>query len=30
VLVAFNAMTKGDATTSMTIVPDNNTDYLGY
>jgi hypothetical protein len=29
-LQAFNALTNGDATTSMTIVPDDYTDYLGY
>jgi hypothetical protein len=29
-LVAFNALTNGDATNSMAIVPDDYTDYLGY
>jgi hypothetical protein len=30
ILVALNAMTNGDATTSMAIVHDDNVDYLGY
>jgi hypothetical protein len=29
-LQAFNALTNGDATSSMAIVPDDSTDYLGY
>jgi hypothetical protein len=27
---AFNALTNGDATNSMAVVPDDNTDYLGF
>ena len=30
ILQAFTALTNGDATTSMAIVPDDDTDYLGY
>jgi hypothetical protein len=30
VLVAFNALTNGDNTTTMAIVLDDDTDYLGY
>jgi hypothetical protein len=30
ILVAYNALTTGDATPSMLIVPDDYTDYLGY
>ena len=30
VLRAFNALTTGDATTTMKIVLDDSTDYLGY
>jgi hypothetical protein len=29
-MVAFNAMTNGDATPTMAIVLDDDTDYLGY
>jgi hypothetical protein len=30
VLQAFTALTNGDATSSMAIVPDDYTDYLGF